>query len=147
MLGLTIEKILPEEEADARRAFYTENSIGWVARPKHGVDGFVRGGKFKKASNMNYGLNVSNRTEDRLQEIIEAKMRTEGTTSVSEEEEDVSYRSALDQVLKDDGRAWADGNIRVGEFILIVDSDTRVVSKHLYYPSGTVLTTPSLSTA
>jgi len=96
---------------------------------------------------MNYGLNISNRTEDRLQEIIEAKMRTESTTSVSEEEEDVSYRSALDQVLKDDGRAWADGNIRVGEFILIVDSDTRVVSKHLYYPSGTVLTTPSLSTA
>lgn len=91
---------------------------------------------------MNYGLNISNRTEDRLQEIIEAKMTTDGTTSVSEEEEDVLYRSALDQVLKDDGRAWADGNIRVGEFILIVDSDTRVVSKHFYIPSGTVLTTP-----
>ena len=90
---------------------------------------------------MNYGLNISNRTEDRLQGIIEAKMRTEGTTSVSEEEEDVSYRSALDQVLKDDGRAWADGNIRVGEFILIVDSDTRVVSKHPYIPSDTGLTT------
>jgi len=91
---------------------------------------------------MNYGLNISNRTEDRLQEIIETKMRTEGTTSVSEEEEDVSYRSALDQVLKDDGRAWADGNIRVGEFILIVDSDTRVVSKYLYIPSDTGLTSP-----
>jgi hypothetical protein len=137
MLWLTIEKILPEEEADARRAFYLENNIGWVARPKHGVDGFVRGGKFKKASNMNYGLNVSNRTEDRLQAIIEEKMRTEGTTSVSEENEDESYRSALEQVLKDDGRAWADGNIRVGEFILIVDSDTRVVSKHLHIPLDT----------
>jgi hypothetical protein len=132
---------LSEQEADARRAFYSENSIGWVARPKHGVDGFVRGGKFKKASNMNYGLNVSNRTEDRLQSIIEEKVRTEATTEVSQEEEDVAYRSALDQVLKDDGRAWADGNIRVGEFILIVDSDTRVVSKHPYIPSDTGLTT------
>lgn len=130
--SLTLEKILPEEEANARRAFYTENNIGWVARPKHGVDGFVRGGKFKKASNMNYGLNISNRTEDRLQAIVEETTRTKGTTSVSEEEEDVIYRSSLEDVLKEDGRAWADGNIRVGEIILIVDSDTRVVSVNLY---------------
>jgi len=94
---------------------------------------------------MNYGLNISNRTEDRLQGIIEAKMRTEGTTSVSEEEEDVSYRSALDQVLKDDGRAWADGNIRVGEFILIVDSDTRVPVDCLIYGAAEMFLSPEVA--
>jgi hypothetical protein len=33
-------------------------------------------------------------------------------------------------VLEADGKAWADGDIRIGEYILIIDSDTRVVSSH-----------------
>lgn len=122
-------QLLPEDEAQARKDFYTDNNIGWVSRPKHGVDGFIRGGKFKKASNMNYGLNISNKTEDVLQSMIAEKIRADGTTNVTESEEDELYHAALEKVLKDDGRAWADGNIRVGEYILIVDSDTRVVSQ------------------
>ena len=49
---------LPEREK--RMAFYADHNIGWVARPPHSSepDGFKRAGRFKKASNMNYGLQV-----------------------------------------------------------------------------------------
>jgi len=41
-------QIIGEEERCARIEFYADHSIGWVARPKHGVNGFTRKGKFKK---------------------------------------------------------------------------------------------------
>ena len=41
-------QIIDEEERQARIDFYADHSIGWTARPKHGKDGFVRKGKFKK---------------------------------------------------------------------------------------------------
>lgn len=121
-------QIIPEVERQARIDFYTDNNIGWVARPKHGVDGFVRAGKFKKASNMNYALNISNRTEDLLRDMILQQMEEDGIDEISEGQEDALYKAALERVLEQDGKAWADGDIRVGEFILIIDSDTRVVS-------------------
>jgi hypothetical protein len=39
-----------EEEAQIRQAYYDRNNIGWTARPKHGQDGFIRKGRFKKVS-------------------------------------------------------------------------------------------------
>ena len=60
-------QLLNEEEREKRIAFYADHNIGWVARPPHssgcdadGKDGYKRAGRFKKASNMNYGLQVSN---------------------------------------------------------------------------------------
>ena len=52
-------RLLPPSERDERLAFYANHNIGWVARPKHDPkpDGFKRAGRFKKASNMNYGIN------------------------------------------------------------------------------------------
>ena len=41
-------QIIDEDERRARIEFYADHSIGWTARPKHGKDGFVRKGKFKK---------------------------------------------------------------------------------------------------
>ena len=41
-------QLLDEEERRARIEFYADHSIGWTARPKHNVDGFLRRGKFKK---------------------------------------------------------------------------------------------------
>jgi len=40
--------ILSEEERQTRIDFYYEHSIGWSARPRHGENGFIRNGKFKK---------------------------------------------------------------------------------------------------
>jgi hypothetical protein len=38
-------QIIGEEERRQRIEFYADHSIGWVARPKHGENGFVRKGK------------------------------------------------------------------------------------------------------
>lgn len=42
-------QLLDDQEREARIDFYADNSLGWTARPKHGSEGFVRKGKFKKA--------------------------------------------------------------------------------------------------
>ncbi|KAH8169966.1 glycosyl transferase family group 2 domain-containing protein [Sarocladium implicatum] len=112
-------QLLGEEDRRARIEFYADNSIGWVARPKHGENGFERRGKFKKASNMNFALMISCKVEDKLQAI-------ERTPQWSQHDEAQAYEQALKEVLEADGRAWADGNIRVGDYILLIDSDTRV---------------------
>ncbi|KPM37879.1 hypothetical protein AK830_g8658 [Neonectria ditissima] len=112
-------QLVSEEERDARIDFYADNSIGWVARPKHGEDGFQRKGKFKKASNMNFGLMISCKVEEKL-------LLVNRTPDWSQADEAFAYEQALKEVLEEDGRAWADGNIRVGDYIVLIDSDTRV---------------------
>ncbi|KAI3322452.1 glycosyl transferase family group 2-domain-containing protein [Xylariaceae sp. AK1471] len=119
-------QIISPEEAQARREFYDENNIGWVARPKHnpspenGERPFLRRGKFKKASNMNYAMMVSNRVEDKL-------VQTQRSSSWTQEDEFAAYEQCLSEVLEEDeDRTWAEGDIRIGDYILIIDSDTRV---------------------
>lgn len=114
-------QLIPEEERQARISFYADHSIGWVARPRHGEHGFLRRGKFKKASNMNFALMISCKVEDKL------ALYDRGL-GWSQTDEALAYEKALKEVLQEDGRAWADGNIRVGDYILLVDSDTRVPS-------------------
>lgn len=112
-------QLLSDEDRQARIEFYADNSIGWVARPKHGENGFKRGGKFKKASNMNFALMISCKVEEKL-------LLVNRTPDWSQHDEAQAYEQALKEVLEEDGRAWADGNIRVGDYILLIDSDTRV---------------------
>lgn len=59
---------------------------------------------------------------------MDAKIAHEGHDFVDDMELDEMYRQALDRVLREDSRVNAAGNIRMGEFILLVDADTRVVS-------------------
>lgn len=122
-------QLIPDADAQARRDFYEEHSIGWVARPGHNPEGkghdetkrtFNRKGKFKKASNMNYALSVSNKVEDKLMYVNRHPAWTQS-------EEYAAYDECLRQVLEEaEGEAWAEGNIRVGDYILLIDSDTRV---------------------
>jgi len=112
-------QLISEEERQARKDFYADNSIGWTARPGHGSEGFVRKGKFKKASNMNYGLMLSCKVEEKL----ERYNRSQGW---SEAEETEAYHNCLDEVLQEYPRAWVQGNIRMGDYILLIDSDTRI---------------------
>ncbi|KAI9670489.1 MAG: hypothetical protein M1817_004356 [Caeruleum heppii] len=119
-------QVIREEEAQIRKDFYDEHQIGWVARPKHnstpaeGERPFHRRGKFKKASNMNYALMITNKVEEKLLHV----QRDEKWT---QQRETQAYEDCLDQVLvEQEGRAWAGGNIRVGDYILLIDSDTRV---------------------
>ncbi|KAI9349442.1 glycosyl transferase family group 2-domain-containing protein [Zopfochytrium polystomum] len=102
-------QVIPPEEADRRKRYYAEHNIGWVARPKHKHNGYIRAGRFKKASNMNFCLYISRMLEDLL-----------------EQEPELDYEDALEMVLRRDGRAWAAGDIQMGDIILLVDCDTRV---------------------
>jgi hypothetical protein len=137
---------ISEEEIQKRREFYHDNHIGWVARPKHnGEEGFIRAGKFKKASNMNYALNISQKVEEYLVEMVEAKCRAEGTDMIDEIEEEDFYQQALARVLSERPQAWAAGNIRVGEVILIVDSDTRVPVDCLLYGAAEMFLNPEVA--
>ena len=119
-------QLISAEDARARVDFYDEHNIGWVSRPKHnpkpkaGEEVFLRRGKFKKASNMNYAVWASSRVEDQLKSL----QRREGWT---QEDETAAYQKVLTEVVEEDqGRTWAEGDIRIGDYILIIDSDTRV---------------------
>ncbi|KAK7526800.1 glycosyl transferase family group 2-domain-containing protein [Phyllosticta citriasiana] len=112
-------QLISEDEKQARIDFYADNNIGWTARPKHGADGFVRKGKFKKASNMNFGLRLSNLVEERLNKV-------ERHDKWSSRDENEAYEVCLQEILEEEKIAWAAGNIRVGDYILIIDSDTEV---------------------
>lgn len=90
---------------------------------------------------MNYCLDFSIKVEDELLRLIEA-VCTETQKSFDEvtvEEENVLYQKALESIIdQDEGRTWASGNVRIGDIILIIDSDTRLVvhapsyERHLY---------------
>ncbi|KAI4094789.1 MAG: hypothetical protein LQ344_002035 [Seirophora lacunosa] len=119
-------QLISEEDAQTRRDYYEENRIGWVARPKHnpkpaeGETAFIRAGKFKKASNMNYAMAVSARVEEKL-------LNVQRGPNWNQESESYAFEQCLQQVKdEDEGRTWAEGNLRIGDYILLIDSDTRV---------------------
>ncbi|KAL9005472.1 MAG: hypothetical protein Q9188_001750 [Gyalolechia gomerana] len=119
-------QLLSEEDRRIRREYYEENRIGWVARPKHnpkpaeGETAFIRAGKFKKASNMNYAMAVSARVEEKLRVVQRGP-------NWNQEMENYAFEQCLQQVKDEDqGRTWAEGNVRIGDYILLIDSDTRV---------------------
>jgi hypothetical protein len=121
-------QLISAEDREERIAFYADHNIGWVARPPHDNDpgGFKRAGHFKKASNMNYGLRLSLMLEKRL-----AKLQTNGASNEFESLEDQAMKLAVEEMYEESGRRfkpWAANgrSLRMGEVILIVDSDTIV---------------------
>ncbi|KAK2592718.1 hypothetical protein QQS21_009593 [Conoideocrella luteorostrata] len=179
-------QVIRPELAEARKAYYRENGIGYTARLPHckaakkksgflswfrksdqtvGDDaeqdesqmspqdrsnkiGFERKGKFKKASNMNYGLSFSNRVEDEMIRLTQIECEQRGCTQadLAVEDDDLLYQKALANMLnEDDGRTWAEGNIRIGELILIIDCDTRVPVDSLYYGALEMYESPEVA--
>ncbi|KAK7055869.1 glycosyl transferase family group 2-domain-containing protein [Favolaschia claudopus] len=120
-------QLISEEDRQARMRFYADHNIGWTARPGHNKDGFFRKGKFKKASNMNYGLALSLKLEKHL-----AALEAAGVTEDDGEcLEDKAMYLAVEETYEESGRRhrpWACNgkSLRVGEIILIIDSDTIV---------------------
>ncbi|ETW75437.1 hypothetical protein HETIRDRAFT_331125 [Heterobasidion irregulare TC 32-1] len=123
-------QLLGDRERSARIAFYDAHGIGWVARPPHGgAGGFVRAGRFKKASNMNYGLALSRKAEQHLLAIQAQEQEQALRASVAMEER--ALMAAVEEVYEESGRRWRpwakNGRAcRLGEIILLVDSDTVV---------------------
>lgn len=80
---------------------------------------------------MNYCLDFSIRVEDELLRLISVLCNETNRTSddLTVEEENILYEKALQTCIdQDGGQTIAGGNVRIGEIILIIDSDTRVVS-------------------
>ena len=78
---------------------------------------------------MNFGNRLSLRVEEVMDELRPDPMDPEKRASFSwsAEDEKQIYDEALARALEEsNGIAWAAGNIRIGELILIIDSDTRV---------------------
>ena len=61
---------------------------------------------------MNYGLMISNNVEEKLAQYDRPSDWTQA-------DEAAAYEQCLKEVLEENGRAWADGNIRVGDYILL----------------------------
>jgi hypothetical protein len=79
---------------------------------------------------MNYCLDFSNRVEDELSRLISqlADSRNTETRNITIKEENVLYQQAFDfTVSSDEGRTMAAGDVRLGEILLLIDCDTRVV--------------------
>lgn len=130
-----------------------------MARPKHddSQDGFKRTGRFKKASNMNYGLSLSLKAEKHLEKLQRQQIsQTNSSTghtpyegpygmqyqhldgeeqgAIEGGDEDLEEKAlgmAIEEVFAESGsrfRPWAANGkaIRLGEIVLLVDSDTLV---------------------
>jgi hypothetical protein len=78
---------------------------------------------------MNYCLDFSIRVEDELQRRLDICAANNPGEEITVAKENELYEAAMELVIaSDEGRTWAAGNVRLGEFILLVDCDTRVVS-------------------
>jgi hypothetical protein len=119
-------QLIDDTSRENRMQFYANQDIAFVARPPHSMEtGFVRAGRFKKASNMNYCLELSIRMEEILLELQAEETRN---PFGNEGELDIEERALQMAVDETNGQAWAKGgrHLRIGEIILIVDSDTQV---------------------
>ena len=70
---------------------------------------------------MNFGLMISCRVEEKL-------LLVNRPDDWSQVDEAHAYERCLKEVLEESEVAWADGNIRIGDYIVLIDSDTRVPS-------------------
>jgi hypothetical protein len=75
-------------------------------------------------------MNFANRVERTLTRLVQShtQVRDGSPVFIDPTVEDNLYHQALTEELAKDSRVKAAGNIRIGEVILMVDSDTRVVS-------------------
>lgn len=82
-------------------------------------------------------MNFSNKVERTLKKLILEKTQTPDGEPIyiDADVEEALYQQALAEELVKDPRAKAAGDIRIGEVILMVDSDTRVVSTDNAGPS------------
>lgn len=92
-------------DAQKRIDFYNKHNIGYVARPV-----LNRAGKFKKASNMNFGIEVS-RFYSKLNEKFNSK-ESECITKFYYENQGIHILIGND--------------ITIGDYVLLLDSDTRI---------------------
>lgn len=118
-------QLISEEDRAIRMDYYEKNNIGWVARPGHNKHGYVRKGRFKKASNLNFTSQLSLAVERIMDE--DRPKDGESLAQWTDADESALYQAAVQRALPElHPKAEAAGNIRMGDLILLIDSDTRV---------------------
>ncbi|GAA5906947.1 hypothetical protein JCM6882_000009 [Rhodosporidiobolus microsporus] len=113
-------QLVDADEQEKRKDYYDRMNVAWVARPPSG-----RAGRFKKSSN----LNVTHALSLRIEELMDERRPTgpQEVAAWTQVDEDRLYESTLQAALDEkNGEVWASGNVRHGEYILLIDSDTRV---------------------
>lgn len=139
-------QLLDAAEVEKRKDHYDRWNVAWVARPKEN-----RAGRFKKSSN----LNVTHALSLRIEALMDQRRPTDldDLAAWTQVDEDRLYEAAFAQALEEtDNVLWANGNMcvtihtrllasqthapsrrlflaydsRIGELILMIDSDTRV---------------------
>ena len=110
-------QIVDEEERAIRTEYYERRGAAFVARPKEN-----RAGRFKKSSNLNTMKSLSLRIE-----VLMNEARPTDLSGWAPANETALYETCLATALEEkENLIWAEGNIRIGEYILLVDSDTRI---------------------
>ncbi|GAA5885467.1 hypothetical protein JCM6882_009630 [Rhodosporidiobolus microsporus] len=113
-------QLVDAEEVTKRKEHYDKWHCAFVARPKEN-----RAGRFKKSSNLNVTMALSLRIEELMDGRRPADV--DDLAAWTSADEDRLYAGALATALEEgDNILWANGNIRIGEYILLIDSDTRV---------------------
>lgn len=74
---------------------------------------------------MNYGLMISCKVEEKL-------LSTQRSADWAQSQEALAYERCLNEVLQELEVAWADGNIRIGDYILLSELCYIPVSSFLY---------------
>ncbi|BFZ56764.1 hypothetical protein PYCC9005_003812 [Savitreella phatthalungensis] len=109
--------VISPGEALKRRDFYRHQDIAWVARPASS-DSFARAGRFKKASNMNFCLGIAQSLAQRL------RVQANESPGIHEK---ILLQSSLDAVLLErHPQSMGEGDVRLGDIILLIDADTRI---------------------
>lgn len=118
-------QLISDEDREIRQEYYDMHNIGWVARPGHNRHGYVRKGRFKKASNLNFTCQLSLAVERSMNSLRPTS--GEAALNWNESDETSLYQSCLAKCSPElHEKAEAAGNIRIGDLILLIDSDTRV---------------------
>ncbi|GAA5902502.1 hypothetical protein JCM6882_002769 [Rhodosporidiobolus microsporus] len=113
-------QLVDAEDVERRKEYYDKWHCAFVARPKEN-----RAGRFKKSSNLNVTMALSLRIEELMDERRPTDL--DDLAAWTSADEDRLYDSALATALDEkENILWANGNIRIGEYILLIDSDTRV---------------------
>ncbi|WPG98784.1 Hypothetical protein R9X50_00158000 [Acrodontium crateriforme] len=138
-------QLIDYESREERKKFYEINRFGFVARPKHNVPNdyydsgttYLRKGIFKKASNMNNCLHMSQLVEQKIKDWVVR----DGEHAL---QRNAYYGDALVEVLVENPIQWADGDIRIGSYLFMVDSDTRLPRDSLLYAMIEALLSPEV---
>lgn len=120
--------LLSDEEKQVRIAFYTENNIGFIARPHPSK--LARSEKCHQAGNLNFALNFSSKylTEETTTTSADVTALVNATTAsesrdISSTQHD-SYQTHRDKLITL-GTVFH-GNTDIGEYILLLTADSRL---------------------